>query len=133
MSCSCEALRPEGAVPDAGEDEPAEEDHDPVSQDRPSTQHLPYLDLASASCDFWEELMTQIMATPPSKPHELLTPPRLPCYSRRGPKFAGDPARSVFNMQTGRVEEILFTLNKNLGFLRIPMDFPSSHNSKSVK
>ncbi|CAE7302879.1 primpol [Symbiodinium sp. CCMP2456] len=72
-----EALRPEGAVPeDAFENGAVDEDHDPVSQ----------------------ELLTQIMATPPPLPDELLTPPRLPCYSRL-PSRSRSPCRALCRLR----------------------------------
>lgn len=72
-----EALRPEGAVPeDAAENGAVDEDHDPVSQ----------------------ELLTQIMATPPPLPDELLTPPRLPCYSRL-PSRSRSPCRALCRLR----------------------------------
>ena len=82
--CEPEALRPEGAVPeDAAENGAVDEDHDPVSQDMCPTSA--FASLLAFGQALWEELLTQIMATPPPLPDELLTPPRLPCYSRRLP------------------------------------------------
>ena len=86
-TCEPEALRPEGALPeDASENEAVEEDHDPVSQDVCPMSRFGSLGVTR----FWEELLTQIMATPPLLPDELLTPPRLPCYSRRLPSIGSE-------------------------------------------